>query len=395
MNENTRQSGAYDQGGPEGSSHSEQYGPGPGAPRGGYPPRPAHEPTGHRAAGGGTHAWPSQSGWGGQSGWSGHGAHGGSGTDGGGSGGDGGVGGGVPVGGHGERRRARRPVALFAAVALVAAAVGGGTAYAVQELNDGGQGTATSATGTVNGTSVATSSKGTVAGVAAAVSPSIVEVTAAAQGGKSTGSGVVVTADGEIVTNNHVVAGASSVKVTTNDGKSYRAEVVGTDSKKDLALLKASGAPKLKPASLGDSSDLQVGQDVVAIGSPEGLSGTVTRGIVSALDRDVTVASEQEQQPQAPSPEDGWPFEFDGRQFNGDTGSSTTTYKAIQTDASLNPGNSGGALINMNGEIIGINSAMYAPSSSSGDSGSAGLGFAIPVNTVKADLDQLRSGASS
>ncbi|MEU6736222.1 trypsin-like peptidase domain-containing protein [Streptomyces physcomitrii] len=391
MNENTRQSGAYDQDGPEGSSHSEQYGPGPGAPQGGYPPRPAHEPAGHRATGGGTHAWPSQPGWGGQSGWSGHGGQGGSGTD-------GGVGGGVPVGGHGERRRARRPVALFAAVALVAAAVGGGTAYAVQELNDSGQATATSATGTVNGTSVATSSKGTVAGVAAAVSPSIVEVTASAQGGKSTGSGVIVTADGEIVTNNHVVAGASSVKVTTNDGKSYRAEVVGTDSKKDLALLKASGAPKLKPASLGDSSDLQVGQDVVAIGSPEGLSGTVTRGIVSALDRDVTVASEQEQQPQTPGPGDGWPFEFGGRQFNGDTGSSTTTYKAIQTDASLNPGNSGGALINMNGEIIGINSAMYAPSSSSGgsgDSGSAGLGFAIPVNTVKADLDQLRSGASS
>ena len=94
---------------------------------------------------------------------------------------------------------------------------------------------------------------------------------------------------------------------------------------------------------------------------------------------------------------DQWPFEFGGRQFNGDTGSSTTTYKALQTDASLNPGNSGGALIDMNGNIIGINSAMYAPTSqasSSSDAGSIGLGFAIPINTVKADLAKLRAGST-
>ena len=131
----------------------------------------------------------------------------------------------------------------------------------------------------------------------------------------------------------------------------------------------------------------------MAIGSPEGLTGTVTSGIVSALDRDVTVAKDDGAGGQGGQE---WPFEFGGQQFNGDTGTSKTTYKAIQTDASLNPGNSGGALINMNGEIIGINSAMYSPSSANASgasaAGSVGLGFAIPVNTVKADLTTLRGG---
>ncbi|CAM5404367.1 Protease OS=Streptomyces fumanus OX=67302 GN=GCM10018772_29310 PE=4 SV=1 [Streptomyces fumanus] len=131
---------------------------------------------------------------------------------------------------------------------------------------------------------------------------------------------------------------------------------------------------------------------MVAIGSPEGLTGTITSGIVSALNRDVTVSTGEGQQQQGGGQ---WPFEFGGQEFNGDTGSSTTTYKALQTDASLNPGNSGGALIDMNGDIIGINSAMYsAAGSSSADAGSVGLGFAIPINTVKADLDTLRSGGT-
>ena len=135
-----------------------------------------------------------------------------------------------------------------------------------------------------------------------------------------------------------------------------------------------------------------MGDPVVAIGSPEGLTGTVTAGIVSALNRDVTVSTDENRS------QDGgwWPFEFGGRHFNGDPGSSTTTYKAIQTDASLNPGNSGGALIDAHGNVIGINSAMYAASGSdSSGAGSVGLGFAIPINTVKADLAQLRSGARS
>ena len=189
--------------------------------------------------------------------------------------------------------------------------------------------------------------------------------------------------------------------MTTSSGKSYTAKVVGTDSKKDLALIKLQGASGLQAASLGNSSGVQVGDTVVAIGSPEGLSGTVTSGIVSALNRDVTVSTDESQsQGQGQSGGDGqWPFSFGGQQFNGDTGSSTTTYKAIQTDASLNPGNSGGALIDAGGNIIGINSAMYSASSSSSsgssDAGSIGLGFAIPINTVKADLATLRSGSTS
>ena len=295
-----------------------------------------------------------------------------------------------------HRRRARGPMALLAAVAIAAAAVGGGTAYAFQELT-GKDGTSTSATNT---NVVPTSQKGTVSGVAEAVSPSIVEISAKSSAGEATGSGVIITADGEIVTNNHVISGASSVKVTTNDGKTYTAKVVGTDSKKDLALIKLENASGLKAASLGNSDNVKIGDDVVAIGSPEGLTGTVTSGIVSALDRDVTVSTDEDQGQQQQQQGGGnWPFEYGGEQFNGDTGSSKTTYKALQTDASLNPGNSGGALIDMNGNIIGINSAMYSPSSSQSgtesSSGSVGLGFAIPVNTVKADLDTLRAGSTN
>ncbi|MEU2539919.1 S1C family serine protease [Streptomyces iakyrus] len=297
-----------------------------------------------------------------------------------------------------SKKRGRGPFALIAAVAIVAAAIGGGTAYGIQELT-GNDTVASSSTST---TVVPSSQKGTVAGVAKAVSPSIVEISADSNAGSSTGSGVIITSGGEIITNNHVVAGASQIKATTSDGKSYTAKVVGTDSKKDLALIKLENASGLKAATLGDSAGLQVGDQVVAIGSPEGLSGTVTSGIISALDRDVTVPTEEGQdqgQQQWGQGQDGdqWPFEFGGRQFNGDTGSDTTTYKALQTDASLNPGNSGGALIDMNGNIIGINSAMYSPTSqasSSSDAGSVGLGFAIPINTVKADLAKLRAGST-
>ncbi|GBQ03846.1 serine protease [Streptomyces spongiicola] len=313
----------------------------------------------------------------------------------------------APTPGH--RARARRPVALIAAVAIAAAAVGGGAATLVERFATGS--TPAASVG-VNGTTVSRSGKGTVAGVAQAVSPSIVEINASSGSGESTGSGVIITSDGEIVTNNHVIAGADTIRVRLSDGKAYTADVVGTDPDKDLALVELRGAEGLKAATLGDSGSVEVGDEVVAIGSPEGLTGTVTSGIVSALDRDVTVArderdegDEEQGQGQGQSqsqgqgrqdPRENWPFEFGGRQFNGDTGDTKTTYKAIQTDASLNPGNSGGALINMNGEIIGINSAMYSPSSATGSTaGSVGLGFAIPIDTVKADLDTLRSAGGA
>ncbi|MFE9853786.1 S1C family serine protease [Streptomyces sp. NPDC005780] len=359
-----------------------------------YPPPPSYQPVQPVAVGPGTTVWPAPGTADAYAG--GAGGHGGDGFH------------GLPQAAPeppASRRRARRPVALLAAVAIAAAIVGGGTATVIGQLTDNG--TAGTAGSVIPGTTVSQSSKGTVSGVAAALSPTIVEIGATSTSGQSTGSGVIITSDGEIVTNNHVIAGASSIKVTLSTGRTYTAEVLGTDADKDLALIKLQGASGLKTATLGDSSQVAVGDQVVAIGSPEGLTGTVTSGIVSALDRDVTVAKDddkasgsgQEQGQGGQSGGQQWPFEFGGQQFNGDTGESTTTYKAIQTDASLNPGNSGGALINMNGEIIGINSAMYSASSSSGSgsagAGSVGLGFAIPVNTLKADLDTLRAGDSS
>ncbi|MER6101851.1 trypsin-like peptidase domain-containing protein [Streptomyces sp. NPDC001832] len=338
-----------------------------------YPP-PSYEPTQPISTGPGTTMWPGQ------------------------GGGDGSYGSGFPQSApeSAEPRRARRPVALLVAVAIAAAAVGGGTATVINQIAANNTGS-----GVIPGSPVSQSSKGSVAGVAEAVSPMIVEVNATSPAGKSTGSGVVITSDGEVITNNHVISGASSIEVTLSTGKTYSAEVVGTDPDKDLALIKLQGASGLKTATLGDSSKVSVGDEVVAIGSPEGLTGTVTSGIVSAVDRDVTVAKD-DSNGQGQSWQGGgeqWPFEFGGQQFNGDTGDSTTTYKAIQTDASLNPGNSGGALINMDGEVIGINSAMYSASSSgrssSSAAGSVGLGFAIPVNTVKTDLDTLRAGNTS
>lgn len=357
-----------------------------------YPPPPSYQPVQPVPMGPGTTVWPAPAPADGHAG--------------------GGDQGGGPYG-HGlpqpapeppARRRVRKPVALLAAVAIAAAVVGGGTATVIGKLTDNGTVTA-AGSGVVPGTTVSQSSKGTVAGVAAALSPTIVEIGATSTAGQSTGSGVVITADGEIVTNNHVIAGASAIKVTLSTGRAYTADVVGTDADKDLALIRLQGASGLKTATLGDSSQVAVGDEVVAIGSPEGLTGTVTSGIVSALDRDVTVAKDGDSgqdQSQGQEQQGGgrqWPFQFGGQQFNGDTGESTTTYKAIQTDASLNPGNSGGALINMNGEIIGINSAMYSASSAAGSgssgAGSVGLGFAIPVNTLKADLDTLRAGNGS
>ncbi|SEE27629.1 S1C family serine protease [Streptomyces sp. 2314.4] len=296
-----------------------------------------------------------------------------------------------------SRRRPRRPVALIAAVALISSLIGGGSAALISDATDRATQN-TSSTPLVNAGDKPSGSG--VSAVAKAVSPAIVEIKARTANGESTGSGVVVTSSGEIVTNNHVVAGARTVTVTFSDGSRKTAKVVGTDPDKDLAMVKVSGAKNLTAAQLGDSDKIAVGDQVVAIGSPEGLTGSVTSGIVSALNRDVTVPKEESQGQQGNGGDDGgWPFEFGGRQFNGDTGSSKTSYKAIQTDASLNPGNSGGALINMQGQIIGINSAMYAPSSgaagsSGGSAGSIGLGFAIPINTVKADLDSLRGGGS-
>ncbi len=305
-------------------------------------------------------------------------------------------------------RRSRRSVLLVAAVALVSALVGGGAAVAIGNAT---QHRADAAP--VVGTATSSRPLSGVAAVAGAVSPTVVEITADNGQGESIGSGVVLTADGEILTNNHVIAGSDTIKVSFSTGRSATAKVVTTDPSKDLAVIKAQGVSGLRTAVLGASSQVAVGDQVVAIGSPEGLAGTVTTGVVSALDRDVTVPVEGGDSGSDGSNGSGggggfggggggggfgggggdqWPFEFGGGQYNGQVGGDTTTYKALQTDASLNPGNSGGALIDMSGQIIGINSAMYAPGSDGGSAdgsaaaGSVGLGFAIPVDTVRSFL---------
>ena len=241
---------------------------------------------------------------------------------------------------------------------------------------------------------------GSVEQVAAKVVPSVVKLEIDMGGGQSEeGSGIVLDPNGLILTNNHVVAAlgeagtpggqgapeaqtapsgleaprgqVTQATVTLSDGRTAPFSVVGADPASDIAVVRAEGLSGLTPIAVGSSSDLKVGQNVVAIGSPLGLQGTVTTGIVSALDRPVATG--------------------------GDGTNQATVLDAIQTDAAINPGNSGGALVNMNGELIGVNSAIASlgggggGNSSGGQSGSIGLGFAIPVDQAKRIANELTS----
>lgn len=250
----------------------------------------------------------------------------------------------------------------------------------------------------------------TVTAVAAKASPSVVtiSVTASSEGG--TGSGVVLSSDGYILTNTHVVTldGAASnvsISVTDNDGKIYTAKIVGTDPTTDLAVIKLDGASGMTPITWGDSSKLNVGDTTVAIGAPLGLSGTVTDGIVSALNRSISIASSA-----APKSGDGNggggsqnPFNFDFPNQGGGSSQQgqsqgTISLPVIQTDASINPGNSGGALLDSKGQLIGINVAIASAggsSSSGSQSGSIGVGFSIPSNVAKRISDELIKNGSA
>ena len=206
------------------------------------------------------------------------------------------------------------------------------------------------------------------------MSPSVVSIQLA----NGAGSGVILDKSGHIVTNNHVVQaggdgnGNGGIQVTLADGRTYAATVVGTDPSTDLAVIKLSAAPSdLTPISLGNSDTIAVGDPTMAIGNPLGLSGTVTTGIVSAIDRPVSTGSENDS-----------PF--------GQSSAEPVVTNAIQTSAAINPGNSGGALVNAKGELIGINSSIaQLGSGSGGQSGNIGIGFAIPVNEAKSIADQL------
>lgn len=265
---------------------------------------------------------------------------------------------------------------VIAGLALAAVAIGGGAAGALVA-------TAANSGQTVISSPIvrpASNSSGTtIADVAKAIQPSVVSITVrSASGGGGEGSGVVLSADGLILTNNHVVADSGqggSVTVKFSDGKSATATLKGTDPTTDLAVIQAQGVSGLTPASLGDSDGLQVGDAVLAIGSPLGLEGSVTSGIVSALDRTLTEGGQQDQQPESP-----WGLERQRQQIQ-----TTTIGGMIQTDAAINPGNSGGALVNSSGQVIGINTAI----ATSGGSGNIGVGFAIPISTAKQVAQQL------
>jgi putative serine protease PepD len=217
---------------------------------------------------------------------------------------------------------------------------------------------------------------------AATVLPSVVsigiEAGLGAGQGSGQGSGVVISSDGQILTNNHVVAGATEggaeLTVTFNDGSEASAEVLGRDPATDLAVIQAEGVDGLTPASLGSSGDLNVGDAVMAIGSPLGLEGSVTSGIVSALDRAISL-------PGAPES----PFSDD------DAPPTSTVIDAIQTDAAINPGNSGGALTNAEGEVVGINTAIASLASGIGtdQGGNIGVGFAIPIDSARDIAERL------
>ncbi|HEV7870554.1 MAG TPA: trypsin-like peptidase domain-containing protein [Modestobacter sp.] len=268
---------------------------------------------------------------------------------------------------------------LGVAAGLVGAAlVGGGAGAGVMALTDdttvSGASGATAQSVVIKDAQNATSTTA----AAAKAAPSVVTLYVSTNAGSGSGSGVVLSADGYVLTNNHVVTLDSStdqatVQVRTSDGTLYDASVVGTDPTSDLAVVKLSGASGLTPATFADSNKVQVGDLAVAIGAPLGLSNTVTDGIISATNRAVATGSDQEQ----------------------------TVIDALQTDAAINPGNSGGPLVNAAGEIIGINTAIASVASSglpgqqSSQSGNIGVGFAIPANSAKRIAQEITDTGSA
>jgi putative serine protease PepD len=257
-----------------------------------------------------------------------------------------------PAGGTVAPRRAGRLVALVVAAGLAAGALGGAGAAVVLDRQAG--------VGTLSGASISTGAAPTAMdakAVAAAVLPSVVQIQAQVSQGRSTGSGFVIDRQGHVLTNAHVVGDAQQVTVVTNDGTRLAGTVVGADAAHDVAVIQVQGGD-LAPLVLGRSSAVAVGDPVLAVGSPLGLSGTVTQGIISAKDRDVEVG-------------------------NGEK------LKALQTDAPINPGNSGGPLVDSAGRVIGMNSAIATLGSAGGESGSIGIGFAIPIDRAVQVAQQL------
>ena len=255
--------------------------------------------------------------------------------------------------------------ALAAAIALVAGSAGGAVGYLLAD----GQGGSVTVDGGSLGSAPARQvdrPSGSIPGIAAKVLPSVVQIRVDTSQGQATGSGFVVDESGIVVTNNHVVADAQgAVRLSFSDGTTTTAEVVGTSASYDLAALRIK-AKNLPALPLGNSDSVAVGDPVLAIGSPLGLSGTVTSGIISAKNRPVTAG--------------------------GENGSGDSAYiNAIQTDAAINPGNSGGPLVDLDGEVIGVNSAIATIGGGTfgQEAGNIGVGFAIPINQVRRTVKQL------
>jgi putative serine protease PepD len=283
---------------------------------------------------------------------------------------------GAPPAGASRPRRGRGVLAasVVATSLVVGGAAGFGGAAAWDQWHPGTPDTSLSSaehrTSPVVDTPQQPAADGSVEKVAQQVLPSVVKIDVRGLQEAGSGSGIILSSDGQILTNNHVVeiAGdAGTITVSFNDGSSAPAKILGTDPLTDTAVIQAQDVSGLTPATIGKSSDLRVGEGVVAIGSPFGLESTVTSGIVSALDRPVDVGS--------------------------DAQGNTTAYPAIQTDAAINPGNSGGPLADMNGHVVGINASIQTTSSSStAQGGSIGLGFAIPIDEVMPIVDQMVHG---
>ncbi|MCX2732028.1 trypsin-like peptidase domain-containing protein [Saccharopolyspora sp. NFXS83] len=254
------------------------------------------------------------------------------------------------------------------AVGLIGGGVGGFVGYRLG--SSGSESQATSLEQQPPARSASVAPEGSVQGVAQKVLPSVVQLQMQSAQGSGEGSGIVLSQDGYILTNAHVAEGAGQGKLTAmfNDNRSASVRVIGSDPRSDLAVVKAD-ITGLTPAELGRSDDLPVGSPVVAIGSPFGLSGTVTSGIVSAKDRPVRAG--------------------------GQSGDQESVLNALQTDAAINPGNSGGPLVDMDGRVVGINSAIYSPGSGQEQGGSVGLGFAIPIDQAQRTAKELKDTGSA
>ena len=313
--------------------------------------------------------------------------------------------GGVPADGVKTKEQKPRSGAKFAAFIVAAALVGGVAGFGGGALLNGIQDRPSSGTATGPQT-VTVNNPGSVnetTAVATAALPSVVTIEVAGSDQAGSGSGVIISDDGYVLTNTHVVTlgGAvadPTIRVTTSDGHIYEATVVGTDPIYDLAVIKLKDAKGLTPMDFADSSKLNVGDTAVALGAPLGLANSVTTGIVSALNRSIQIASSalpdsssQDSPDPQQSPDQGQgqgPFQFDIPGSGSQQTSKSISIAVIQTDAAINHGNSGGALVNSKGELIGINVAI-ASSGSSEESGSIGIGFAIPSNIAKRVSDEI------